>query len=117
MKAHRTASILDTSTNGEAASPSNGHRLDLSDQEKQQIKELIDRGEPLPSKYRLALFSPAPEMELLWHGKSSEVTNVVLPFQSIEQIDEPRVHLNGQKLFTADAITRRQSHGWTNKLI
>lgn len=117
MKARRTASILDTSTKGEAAFPSNGHRLDLSDQEKQHIKELIDRGEPLPSKYRLLLFSPAPEMELLWQGKSSEVTNVVLPFQSIEQIDEPRVHLNGQKLFTANALTGRQSQGWTNKLI
>lgn len=105
------------STNADAAFPSNGHRLDLSDQEKQQIKALIDRGEPLPSKYRLRLFTPAPEMELLWQGKNSEVTNVVLPFQSIEQVDEPRVHLNGQKLFAADAITRRQSHGWTNKLI
>lgn len=117
MKARNTANILDTSTNGDAAFSSNGHRLDLSDQEKQHIKELIDRGEPLPSKYRLRLFSPAPEMELLWHGKNSEVTNVVLPFQSIEQIDEPRVHLNGQKLFAADAITRRQSHGWSNKLV
>lgn len=117
MKVRRAASILDTSTNGDAAVPSNGHRPDLSDQEKQHIKELIDRGEPLPSKYRLLLFSPAPEMELLWQGKSTEVTNVVLPFQSIEQIDEPRVHLNGQKLFTADALTGRQSHGWTNKLI
>lgn len=117
MKARHTASFHDTSTNGDAAFPSNGHRLDLSDQEKQHIKELIDRGEPLPSKYRLTLFSPAPEMELLWQGKNSDVTNVVLPFQSIEQIDEPRVHLNGQKLFAADAITRRQSHGWTNKLI
>ena len=27
------------------------------------------------------------------------------------------MHLNGQKLFAADAITRRQSHGWSNKLI
>jgi hypothetical protein len=72
---------------------------------------------PLPPKYRLLLFSPAPEMELIWQGKSSEVINVVLPFQSIEQIDEPREHLNGQKLFTADAITGRQSQGWTNKLI
>lgn len=68
-------------------------------------------------RHRLRLFSPAPELELLWQGKSSEVTNVILPFQSIEQIDEPRVHLNGQKLFAADAITRRQSHGWSNKLI
>ena len=30
------------------------------------------------------------EVELLWNGKTNEVTNVVLPFQVIEQIDEPR---------------------------
>jgi hypothetical protein len=99
MKARGPADILDKQANGEAAFPSNGARLNLSDEEKQHIKELIDRGEPLSPKYRLLLFSPAPEMELIWQGKSIEVTNVVLPFQSIEQIDEPREHLNGQKLF------------------
>ena len=36
------------------------------------------------------LFADAPEVELVWQGKSSEVTTALLPFQSIEQIDEPR---------------------------
>lgn len=30
------------------------------------------------------------EVELVWNGKTSEVTNIVLPFQVIEQVDEPR---------------------------
>ena len=30
------------------------------------------------------------EVELIWNGKASEVTNIVLPFQVIGQVDEPR---------------------------
>ncbi len=30
------------------------------------------------------------EVELVWDGKTSEVCNVVLPFQVIEQVDEPQ---------------------------
>ncbi len=29
-------------------------------------------------------------MELVWNGKTSGVCNIVLPFQVIEQVDEPR---------------------------
>ena len=36
------------------------------------------------------LFDNKRQVELLWNGKSDEVTNVVLPFQVIEQVDEPR---------------------------
>ena len=80
---------------------------------------MIERGEPLPPKYRLSLFADAPEVELIWQGKSSEVTTVVLPFQSIEQIDEPRAETGAQQLglFAVDAGSGRQSGGWTNKLI
>ncbi len=90
----------------------------LTDQEKEQIKAMIDRGEKLPARYKSLLFADAPEVELVWQGKTSEVTSVVLPFQSIEQIDEPRQETGKpvDHLFAAD--TRgRQSGGWTNKLI
>ena len=30
-----------------------------------------------------------PKLELVWNGKSNEVCNIVLPFQVIEQVDEP----------------------------
>jgi len=93
--------------------------MQLTDQEKQAIKELIERGEPLPDKYRFVLFKEPHEAELIWPGKTHEVTSVVLPFQSIEQIDEPRAETaaTGADLFTLDRATGRQSGGWTNKLI
>jgi len=31
-------------------------------------------------------------VELVWNGKTSEVSNIVLPFQAIEQVDEPRAN-------------------------
>ncbi len=36
------------------------------------------------------LFDDKREVELIWNGKTSDVTNIVLPFQMIEQVDEPR---------------------------
>ena len=54
-----------------------------------QIK-LIEEGINLPEKYLFLLFDESKQVELTWNGKSDEVTNVVLPFQIIEQIDEPR---------------------------
>jgi adenine-specific DNA-methyltransferase len=91
----------------------------LSEKEKQELKDLIDRGESLPAKYRHILFSEPHEAELIWPGKTHEVTNVILPFQSIEQIDEPRSGTAAAQsdLFQMDRSTGRQSGGWTNKLI
>ncbi len=93
--------------------------MQFSEKEKQELKALIDRGEALPAKYRQMLFAEPHEAELIWPGKTHEVTNVVLPFQSIEQIDEPRSETAAAQsdLFQMDQITGRQSGGWTNKLI
>ncbi len=92
--------------------------MDLTSGEKAELKALIDAGRPLPAKYRLLLFADAPETELIWKGKSAEVTSAVLPFQSIEQIDEPRAKAGEyQSLFPVDDASGRQSGGWTNKLI
>jgi hypothetical protein len=92
--------------------------MNLTDRDKEIIKQHLDRNEPLPAKYKLMLFADAPEVELVWQGKSSEVTSAVLPFQSIEQIDEPRQKAMEQiaSLFSADSLGR-QSSGWTSKLI
>ncbi len=65
--------------------------MQLTDQEKNEIKALLDAGEPLPDKYRFTLFKEPREAELVWPGKTHEATNVVLPFQSIEQVDEVSV--------------------------
>src|SRR3970040_2226679 len=63
----------------------------LSEQEQQEIIRYIEADKPLPDKYRFLLFEDKREVELVWNGKSSEVCNIVLPFQVIEQVDEPRV--------------------------
>ena len=89
----------------------------LSDNEKRDAVKLIQAGKPLPEKYRFLLFADAREVELLWNGKTNEVTNTVLPFQVIEQIDEPRSddRIGLQSSLFDD--TGRQITGWTNKLI
>lgn len=93
--------------------------MSLTDREKEQLKAMIDAGQPLPPRYKALLFAQPHEAELIWPGKTHEVTNVVLPFQSIEQIDEPRTGTVGgtTDLFAFDRATGRQTGGWTNKLI
>lgn len=96
--------------------------MNLTDREKEQLKAMIDRGEKLPPKFKSQLFENVPEVELVWAGKTSEVTNVVLPFQSIEQIDEPRKDAgkqSGQMSFMSmiNPNSGRQQSGWSNKLI
>jgi len=61
------------------------------DNEIRDINRYLEEGKPLPEKYRFLLFEDKREVELVWNGKTSEVCNVVLPFQVIEQVDEPRL--------------------------
>jgi len=92
--------------------------MKLTDNEKRDIIKYIEADRPLPDKYRFLLFEEKREVELIWNGKTNEVCNVVLPFQTIEHIDEPRAEkeLKLQPgLF--DAVSGRQLKGWTNKLI
>jgi len=111
--------------------------MHLTDREKEELKRLIDAGEPLPAKFKLRLFADAPEVELMWQGKTSEVTSVVLPFQSIEQIDEPRRAAGSDRSADGSSASGlelretatplelglmfdargRQQGGWINKLI
>lgn len=94
--------------------------MSLSPEERDLIKDLIDRGEPLPDDYRFRLFRQPREAELIWPGKTHEVTQAILPFQSIEQIDEPRLEADdaygGDDLFSLNR-GGRQVGGWSNKLI
>jgi DNA modification methylase len=90
----------------------------LTEQEQQEIIRFMEAGKPLPDKYRFLLFEDKREVELVWNGKSNEVCNVVLPFQTIEQVDEPRSEkeMKAQgNLF--DPSSGRQLQGWANKLI
>ena len=92
--------------------------MKLSDSEKRDIINLIQKDFNLPEKYRFLLFDKVDQVELNWYGKSNEVSNIVLPFQIIEQIDEPRdenYQFDQQSLI--DFESGRQLKGWTNKLI
>lgn len=89
----------------------------LSDNEKRDILKYLDAGKPLPEKYRFLLFKEDREVELVWNGKTNEVTNVVLPFQVIEQIDEPRENINMGNQYSLLDSSGKQITGWTNKLI
>ena len=87
----------------------------LTEQEQQEIIRYIETDKPLPDKYRFLLFEDKREVELVWNGKTNEVCNIVLPFQTIEQVDEPRDESEPQlDLFDTRG---RQLKGWTNKLI
>ena len=92
--------------------------MKLTENEIRDITQYLEAGKDLPEKYRFLLFEDKKEVELLWNSKSGDVTNVVLPFQVIEQVDEPRSEEKREmqgSLF--DSETGRQVKGWNNKLI
>ena len=91
--------------------------MKLSDNEKRDIVKLIEQGKDLPEKYRFLLFDQSKQVELNWNGKSDDVTNVDLPFQIIEQVDEPRTEQVKLSQGSFDFNSGRQVAGWTNKLI
>ena len=91
----------------------------LSPNEIRDILAYLEAGKPLPEKYRWYLFEDKKEVELVWNGKTHDVTNVTLPFQTIEHVDEPRIEEDMRvqgSLFDIDEKWRQLS-GWTNKLI
>jgi len=93
-------------------------KMDISEQEREEIINSIRQGRPIPARYRASLFEDALETELIWPGKSSDVERTVLPFQSIEHVDEPRSEtVLRPTLFSMDEGSGRQIGGWTNKLI
>jgi len=91
-------------------------RDELSDAEKRDLTQLIQQGKCLPEKYRFLLFEDKREVELVWSGKTREVCTTILPFQTLEHIDEPRKEAREEQDDLFDA-RGRQLQGWTNKLI
>ena len=88
---------------------------DLSEAEQRDLFNLIQQGKALPDKYRFILFEDKREVELVWNGKTRDVCTTVLPFQTLEHIDEPRKETKTQgDLFDSRG---RQMKGWSNKLI
>ena len=91
----------------------------LTEQEQQEIIRFIEADKPLPEKYRFLLFEDKREVELVWNGKTNEICNIVLPFQTIEQVDEPRAEKPSEADMQLALFDERgrQLKGWTNKLI
>ena len=96
---------------------SSTEHYDLTELEKRDLIKLIEQGKPLPEKYRFMLFADKREVELVWNGKTREVCTDILPFQTLEHIDEPRVEKvsgDSPELFDTSGC---QTKGCTNKLI
>lgn len=92
-------------------------RYELSDAEKRDLIALIQAGKPLPEKYRFLLFADKREVELVWNGKTRDVCTTILPFQTLEHIDEPRKEKHEENQLLGFDASGRQTKGWTNKLI
>ena len=91
--------------------------IDLTDAEKRDLVTLIQAGKALPEKYRFVLFEDKREVELVWNGKTRDVCTTVLPFQTLEHVDEPRVESKTSPQPDLFDARGRQTKGWTNKLI
>lgn len=92
--------------------------MSLTDSDKNIIIELIKSGKKLPKEYIYKLFADEEDVFLFWNGRKEDLTNVSLPFHSIEHIDEPRKEKDKVQpsMFETD-FRGRQLKGWTNKLI
>src|SRR5580704_15030542 len=93
--------------------------MKLTANEIRDVLRHLEAGRPLPDHYRFLLFDDKREVELVWNGKTNEVCNIVLPFQVIEQVDEPRAEKPEDTALQPGLFDARgrQLKGWTNKLI
>jgi site-specific DNA-methyltransferase (adenine-specific)/adenine-specific DNA-methyltransferase len=98
------------------ARPESTH-YELTETERRDIIKLIEQGKPLPERYRFLLFEDKREVELVWNGKSREVCTAILPFQTLEHIDEPRKETAASSQLDLLDTSGRQVKGWANKLI
>ena len=91
--------------------------MKLSDSEKRDIVRLIESGKNLPEKYRFLLFEDSRKVEIFWEDKSLFVPTENIPFQIIENIDEPRTENFKTIQSSFEFASGKKISGWTNKLI
>ena len=89
----------------------------LSDHEIRDITKALEAGIPIDDKYRYLIFKEARQVELVWNGKNTDVQDVVLPFQVIEHIDEPRDEVKLEQQQSLFDTSGKKVQGWSNKLI
>ena len=98
-------------------------KINLTENEKRDIIKYLEAGKPLPERYRFLLFADKKEVELVWSGKTLGETNVVLPFQTLEVVDEPRAEnvpdtkKETRPSFRSFGDGGGKIAGWINKLI
>ena len=66
------------------------NKLNLTDNEKRDIIKYLEKTNHLPEKYRFLLFEMTGRWSFYGMEKPTRSVNTVLPFQTIEHIDEPR---------------------------
>ena len=91
--------------------------MKLSDSEKRDIVRLIESGKNIPEKYRFLLFEDSRKVEIFWEDKSLFVPTENIPFQIIENIDEPRTENFKNIQSSFEFASGKKISGWTNKLI
>ena len=89
----------------------------LSDHEIRDITKALEAGLPIDDKYRYLIFKEARQVELVWNGKNTHIQDVVLPFQVIEHIDEPRDEVKLEQQQSLFDTSGKRVQGWSNKLI
>ena len=93
----------------------------LSEKDRQEVIRAVEGGKPLDDRFRFLLFGDKRQVELVWNGKTTETCRVVLPFQTIERVDEPRAERIEDTRRQDEMVLLdergRQEGGWTNKLI
>ena len=89
----------------------------LSNNEIRDITKALENGKFLEDKYRYKLFKNSRKIETLWENKDTFINNVVLPFQIIEHIDEPRDESQFEHQRSLFDTSGKKIQGWTNKLI
>ena len=94
-----------------------GNSLPLTDEQIRDIIERLEKRRILPDEYRFLLFGDKRDVELLWRGKTTQLANIPLPFQTIEQVDEPRTETTNAPMGMLFDHGGRQLRGWANKLI
>lgn len=80
--------------------------IDPTDAENRDLIAHIQARRALPDKNRFLLFEDKREVELVWNGRTRDVCTTVLPFRTLEHVDEPRAE--------AAATLRRLCHASSN---
>ena len=89
----------------------------LTNNEIRDITKTLEEGKFLDDKYRYKLFKNSRKIETLWEDKDTFINNIVLPFQTIEHIDEPRDQSQYEHQRSLFDTSGKKIKGWTNKLV